>query len=258
MSRSSPPPGTPAISDNGPPVQVSMPASDPLVLAVGGTALDAAWASGAYHGEMAWNEGTEASGGGYSSLFPRPSCQDGVARARATRGVPDVAANADSATAMALVFTGGVLQPAVGTSAAARLLSGLPRRHHRRQLRALAHRGLHRLHRRTRLGPGHRLGQPRRPVPRPPAHALWRLTKVRGRRPVHPLPRPRLGHVCPGPRLPGSGQRPGAPKPAPRSHSTSRTSATVPSSSPSPTTASRRAASCCQRSARDGPPSWPA
>ena len=47
----------------------------------------------------------------------------------------------------------------------------------------------------------------------------------------------------------------GAPKPAPRSPSTSRTSATVPPSSPSPTTASRRAAPCCQRSPRGGPPS---
>jgi subtilase family serine protease len=33
---------TGAISDDGPPRQVSLPASDPLVLAVGGTALDVA------------------------------------------------------------------------------------------------------------------------------------------------------------------------------------------------------------------------
>ena len=37
-------------------------------------------ATGAYLGEMAWNGGTDASGGGYSSLFPRPAYQDGVAR----------------------------------------------------------------------------------------------------------------------------------------------------------------------------------
>ncbi|MGH3191199.1 MAG: hypothetical protein ACRDPY_29790 [Streptosporangiaceae bacterium] len=72
----------------GPPVQVSLPASDPLVLGVGGTILDAT-PDGAYLGEMAWNDNTEASGGGYSGLFPRPSYQDGPARARATRGVPD-------------------------------------------------------------------------------------------------------------------------------------------------------------------------
>ena len=106
-----------AISDLGPPKQVSLPASDPLVLAVGGTTLDATLPTGAYHGEMTWNEvteteGTEASGGGYSSLFPRPSYQDGVARIGATRGVPDVAANADSSTAMALDISGGGLLPA--------------------------------------------------------------------------------------------------------------------------------------------------
>jgi subtilase family serine protease len=116
---------TGAISDDGPPRQVSMPASDPLVLAVGGTALDATWATGAYHGEMAWNEGTDASGGGFSSLFARPAYQDGVARIGADRAVPDVAANADSATAMAMVFSGDVLQPATGTSAATPLWAGV-------------------------------------------------------------------------------------------------------------------------------------
>jgi subtilase family serine protease len=116
---------TGAISDNGPPRQVSLPASDPLVLAAGGTTLDATWATGTYHGEMAWNEGAEASGGGYSSLFPRPAYQDGIARIGATRGVPDVAANADSATAMALDISGGGLYPAQGTSAAAPLWAGV-------------------------------------------------------------------------------------------------------------------------------------
>ena len=109
---------TGVISDNGPPVQVSLPASDPLVLGVGGTALNASTFTGAYHGEMAWNADTEASAGGYSSLFPRPTYQDGVPRIGRTRGMPDVAADADSSTAMALTFSGGVLYPAQGTSAA--------------------------------------------------------------------------------------------------------------------------------------------
>ncbi len=109
---------TGVISDNGPPVQVSLPASDPLVLGAGGTALNASTFTGAYHGEMAWNADTEASGGGYSSLFPRPAYQDGLPRIGRMRGVPDVAADADSATAMALVFSGGGLYPAQGTSAA--------------------------------------------------------------------------------------------------------------------------------------------
>jgi len=116
---------TGAISDLGPPRQVSLPASDPLVLAVGGTTLDAASPGGAYLGEMAWNDGDDASGGGYSSLFPRPSYQDGLARARTARGVPDVAANADSATAMAEEYSDGEFRPASGTSAAAPLWAGV-------------------------------------------------------------------------------------------------------------------------------------
>ncbi len=109
---------TGVLSDSGPPVQVSLPASDPLVLGVGGTALGASSATGAYHGEMAWNADTEASAGGYSALFSRPSYQDGVPRIGPMRGVPDVAADADASTAMALTFSGGVLYPAQGTSAA--------------------------------------------------------------------------------------------------------------------------------------------
>ena len=109
---------TGVISDDGPPVQVSLPASDPLALGVGGTALGASTFTGAYHGEMAWNADTEASAGGYSSLFPRQAYQDGVARIGRMRGVPDVAADADASTAMALTFSGGVLYPAQGTSAA--------------------------------------------------------------------------------------------------------------------------------------------
>jgi subtilase family serine protease len=116
---------TGAISDDGPPRQVSLPASDPLVLAVGGTILDAAYPAGTYRGEMAWNDGTDASGGGYSSLFARPPYQNSLRRALATRGVPDVAANADSATAMAIEYSNGQVRPATGTSASTPLWAGL-------------------------------------------------------------------------------------------------------------------------------------
>ncbi len=105
------------VSDQGPPRQVSLPASDPLVLAAGGTSLNADFRTGAYDGEMAWNELTDASGGGFSQLFRRPSYQDGIPGIGATRGVPDVAANADSRTAMALAFSDGGILPAKGTSA---------------------------------------------------------------------------------------------------------------------------------------------
>ena len=116
---------TGVLSDNGPPVQVSLPASDPLVLGAGGTALAASVTTGAYHGEMAWNADTEASAGGYSALFGRPAYQNGLPRTSAMRGVPDVAADADASTAMALTFTGGILYPAQGTSAATPLWAAI-------------------------------------------------------------------------------------------------------------------------------------
>lgn len=114
-------------SHYGPPVQVSMPASDPLVLGVGGTILDATPA-GRYLGEMAWNDNTDGSGGGYSTLWNRSSYQNGLARARATRGVPDVSANADGSTAMALalVIQGhDELQTSGGTSSSTPLWAGV-------------------------------------------------------------------------------------------------------------------------------------
>jgi subtilase family serine protease len=111
---------------------VNWPASDPLALAVGGTSLQASRATGAYISETAWNipaaaggSAPKASGGGFSRLFPRPAYQDGIADIGATRGVPDVAADADPGTGMALAFSGGsegnILTGAGGTSAAAPL-----------------------------------------------------------------------------------------------------------------------------------------
>ena len=102
-------------SGTGPPVKaVGLPAADPLVLAVGGTNLDADRATGAYISESAWNTPAggpvtasssgvsspagppggipEASGGGFSHLFSQPTYQDGVPGIEADRGVPDVAA----------------------------------------------------------------------------------------------------------------------------------------------------------------------
>ncbi|HEY3868492.1 MAG TPA: S53 family peptidase [Actinocrinis sp.] len=114
-----------AIADDGPPVQVSLPASDPLVLGVGGTMLAAARPDGGYLGEMAWNGGDDASGGGYSTLFPRPDYQNGLPRAGVGRGVPDVSANADSDTAMALEYSDGEFRAATGTSASTPLWAGV-------------------------------------------------------------------------------------------------------------------------------------
>jgi subtilase family serine protease len=118
--------------------EVSLPASDPLVLAAGGTSLTADRATGAYTGETAWNtlpapplpgDGSSASGGGFSHLFARPSYQDGVPGAETTRGVPDVAGDAAFNTGMAVVSSGStgqaIVRPATGTSTAAPFWAGL-------------------------------------------------------------------------------------------------------------------------------------
>jgi len=119
--------------------EISLPASDPLVLAAGGTSLTAGRGTGAYIGETAWNtlpapspggDGSSASGGGFSHVFARPGYQDGVPGAEATRGVPDVAGDAAFDTGMAVVSVGGstgqaIVRPATGTSAAAPFWAGL-------------------------------------------------------------------------------------------------------------------------------------
>jgi subtilase family serine protease len=101
------PPGTGSTEVKG----VDLPASDPLALAVGGTSLRASRTTGAYTGETAWSTppagGPNAGGGGFSRLFSRPAYQDGISGTETTRGVPDVAADADPASGMALAFTAG-------------------------------------------------------------------------------------------------------------------------------------------------------
>jgi subtilase family serine protease len=110
--------------------QVNLPASDPLVLAVGGTDLAANPHSGTYTGETVWNDAATSAhprpvgtGGGFSHLFARPSYQHGVPGTGATRGVPDVAADAAPSTGVALAASNGpgqgVIAPASGTSAGA-------------------------------------------------------------------------------------------------------------------------------------------
>ena len=107
--------------------------ADPLTLAAGGTSLHASRATGAYAGETVWSTPpgqsalgfTLSSGGGFSQLFPRPAYQDGVPGIGAGRGVPDVAADADPGTGMAMALSGPgpdyVLAGTSGTSAAAPL-----------------------------------------------------------------------------------------------------------------------------------------
>ncbi len=111
-------------------------ASDPLVLSAGGTTLEASHTTGAWIGETTWGlpdgtpgTGFQASGGGFSHLFNRPSYQDGVAGIGAYRGVPDVAADANPSTGFPVVTgtTGG--RPTIsvhgGTSASAPTWAGI-------------------------------------------------------------------------------------------------------------------------------------
>jgi subtilase family serine protease len=115
---------------------VTFPGSDPLVLAAGGTSLTASHKTGAYIRESAWGlpfgdpgSAFQASAGGFSRLFARPRYQDGVAGIGATRGVPDVAADASGHTGMALAISLGggkaYIRNSGGTSASAPIWAGM-------------------------------------------------------------------------------------------------------------------------------------
>jgi subtilase family serine protease len=104
--------------------EVSLPASDPLVLAVGGTTLTADPSTGAYISETAWS----FSGGGFSRLYARPAHQDGVPGISAMRGVPDVAGDAGEPGGTPAVFARGGktwIFAGAGTSGSAPLWGGL-------------------------------------------------------------------------------------------------------------------------------------
>ncbi len=116
--------------------EVVLVASDPLVLSAGGTTLAASHRTGAWTAETAWglpdgDPGSffQASGGGFSHLFARPSYQDGVPGIGPMRGVPDVAADADPGTGFPVVTSSGGASFAVsghgGTSASAPLWAGV-------------------------------------------------------------------------------------------------------------------------------------
>ena len=114
------------------PYTVPFPASSPHVLACGGTSLAVA-PNGAAR-EIVWNESRAsgvASGGGISALFDLPPFQArhrvpprfGTA-GKTGRGIPDVAANASSATGY-LIWADGAKMSLGGTSAATPLWAGL-------------------------------------------------------------------------------------------------------------------------------------
>jgi subtilase family serine protease len=127
--------------------EANLPASDPLVLAAGGTTLTASHTTGAYIRESAWglpygDPGSQfqASGGGLSRVFTRPSYQGHLPGLGAHRGVPDVAATAAPDSSAVITSTGGgnhTIEGHGGTSASAPLwaaLIALADQHARRHL----------------------------------------------------------------------------------------------------------------------------
>jgi len=101
---------------------VNFPADVPWVTAVGGTNLVRA-ASG--YDETAW----PGSGGGLSKFFSEPTFQQGMPQAAQSllaghRGLPDIAADANSDTGMAFYFDGQWVQTG-GTSASTPLWAGI-------------------------------------------------------------------------------------------------------------------------------------
>jgi kumamolisin len=115
-----------------PDVGVDGIASLPSMTSVGGTTLSVA-PSGAWFSEEAWDDSTlaQGTGGGVSTVIPRPSWQQGPGVAAGLpaanagwREVPDVSADADAATGIAVV-TGGSLGTVGGTSQAAPIWAAL-------------------------------------------------------------------------------------------------------------------------------------
>lgn len=102
------------------PLQAEYAASDPCVIAVGGTTLNLK-PNGTVDNETGW----PGSGGGASIYFPRPAWQSGpgVPTGR-NRVVPDVAAAGDPETGAFLIFDGNVQQIG-GTSWSAPVWAGL-------------------------------------------------------------------------------------------------------------------------------------
>jgi kumamolisin len=101
---------------------VDFPASSPHVLACGGTRLVGSGST--ISKETVWNDpGGGATGGGFSSFFPRPTWQ-ASANTRNWRGVPDVAGDADPETGY-IIRVDGHTMPIGGTSAVAPLWAGL-------------------------------------------------------------------------------------------------------------------------------------
>jgi subtilase family serine protease len=88
---------------------VNWPATDPLVTGLGGTQLHLTAKGAHFAPDTVWNDTSlfaspAASGGGFSTVFPRPAYQDTVAgMVGSSRGVPDISMSA-AVDGAALVF----------------------------------------------------------------------------------------------------------------------------------------------------------
>ena len=95
---------------------VGFPASDPLVVAVGGTTLmtpgpvETAWGA-VDNSPHADPSGFSGSGGGQSVLFPRPAYQATAAPTAVGRELPDIAADGDPATGFPVYHDDGGVPP---------------------------------------------------------------------------------------------------------------------------------------------------
>jgi kumamolisin len=112
--------------------QTSYPATEPWVIACGGTTIGNS--NGVAFGEYVWNDtgraGPGATGGGVSDRFPLPVYQNGIgvpkriSTKKPGRGIPDIAGNASENSGYPQ-FINGQSQPVGGTSAVAPLYAGL-------------------------------------------------------------------------------------------------------------------------------------
>jgi kumamolisin len=107
-------------SNNGR-LNVSFPASSPNVIACGGTMLNIYPNTPMF--ETVWNNGREGTGGGFSTIFKRPSYQNNH-NIFEYRGIPDISANADPNNGY-IICMNNVVKINGGTSAVAPLMAGL-------------------------------------------------------------------------------------------------------------------------------------
>ena len=117
-------PGVVYLASAGDSPGVIWPSASPNVISVGGTALSRNPSTGAFQGEVAWQQG----GGGPSAYEPVPGVQAAIPAISqivgSRRGTPDVSAVADPTTGV-WVYSSGAWYIVGGTSVAAPVWAGI-------------------------------------------------------------------------------------------------------------------------------------